>query len=705
MPLDSTAPEPAARRVVRARLPARLPRHVRDARHGRERPGDRDPGRARSSDHRRHAVHQGRALSRAHVLARPRCCIRCGASAQRAKAASRASPGTRRSTRSPTRFGAIAAPRTAAGDPAVQLCRHDGPAAGRVDGPPLLPPARRVAARPHDLRVGGQGRAGRRSIGASIGMDVEHFDEQQADPDLGQQPDHVEPAFLDARAGSEAPRREADRDRSRTAARPPRSATSTSRCCRAPTRALALGMMHVLIAEDLLDHDYIDRYTIGFERSRSARREWTPERVAATCGIARRAGRPARARLRHDQAGGDPRSTTACSACTGGGNAVRADRLPAGARSARGAIRPAARCFRRPARFPVDYARRSSGPTCSAAQPRTINMSAIGDALDRGADPPMRAHLSSTTQSGGGRAGFGQGRRAGFAREDLFTRRARDLPDRHRRLCRHPAARDDAARARSTSTIPTATSTRSRTTRRSRRWAKRCRTPRSSAASRRAWASTSRASATATRTSRAGVSPRRARAQGFDWDALKQRRLAAARRARGATRRSRKAAFPRRRASASSGQRNAGARRAMIRCPHYIPPRESAGIQPGARAALSAGDSSRRRRAISSTRRSPTCPRFVARSDAASRHASATTRRARGIADGDAGARLQRPRQPSLATARVTDRRARAWWSRLGVVAQVRARWRERERGDSQALTDLGRAATFYDCLVEVMPA
>ena len=31
--------------------------------------------------------------------------------------------------------------------------------------------------------------------------------------------------------------------------------------------ALALGMMHVLIAEDLLDHDYIARSHLGLRRS------------------------------------------------------------------------------------------------------------------------------------------------------------------------------------------------------------------------------------------------------------------------------------------------------------------------------------------------------------------------------------------------------------------------------------------------------
>lgn len=49
--------------------------------------------------------------------------------------------------------------------------------------------------------------------------------------------------------------------------------------------ALALGLMHVLIAEDLLDHDYIAQHTLGFEQLRQRVAEWTPERVAATCGI------------------------------------------------------------------------------------------------------------------------------------------------------------------------------------------------------------------------------------------------------------------------------------------------------------------------------------------------------------------------------------------------------------------------------------
>ncbi len=35
--------------------------------------------------------------------------------------------------------------------------------------------------------------------------------------------------------------------------------------------ALALGLMHVLIAEGLIDRDYVDRYTVGFAGAGAAR--------------------------------------------------------------------------------------------------------------------------------------------------------------------------------------------------------------------------------------------------------------------------------------------------------------------------------------------------------------------------------------------------------------------------------------------------
>ncbi|MDW8311119.1 MAG: molybdopterin oxidoreductase family protein [Burkholderiales bacterium] len=49
--------------------------------------------------------------------------------------------------------------------------------------------------------------------------------------------------------------------------------------------ALALGLMHVLVREDLLDRDYIARYTLGFEALRERLATWPPERAAAVCGV------------------------------------------------------------------------------------------------------------------------------------------------------------------------------------------------------------------------------------------------------------------------------------------------------------------------------------------------------------------------------------------------------------------------------------
>lgn len=49
---------------------------------------------------------------------------------------------------------------------------------------------------------------------------------------------------------------------------------------------LALGLMHVIIAEDLVDQDYVDNYTVGYEELKARVAEWTPEKVEATTGVA-----------------------------------------------------------------------------------------------------------------------------------------------------------------------------------------------------------------------------------------------------------------------------------------------------------------------------------------------------------------------------------------------------------------------------------
>ena len=45
--------------------------------------------------------------------------------------------------------------------------------------------------------------------------------------------------------------------------------------------ALAMGIIRILIEEDLYDHDFVDHWTYGFEDLREAVRDYTPERTAA----------------------------------------------------------------------------------------------------------------------------------------------------------------------------------------------------------------------------------------------------------------------------------------------------------------------------------------------------------------------------------------------------------------------------------------
>ncbi|MCB0159077.1 MAG: molybdopterin-dependent oxidoreductase, partial [Caldilineaceae bacterium] len=49
--------------------------------------------------------------------------------------------------------------------------------------------------------------------------------------------------------------------------------------------ALALAMMHVIIADDLVDADYVARYTVGFDALRARVAEWTPARAAIVTGV------------------------------------------------------------------------------------------------------------------------------------------------------------------------------------------------------------------------------------------------------------------------------------------------------------------------------------------------------------------------------------------------------------------------------------
>jgi anaerobic selenocysteine-containing dehydrogenase len=50
--------------------------------------------------------------------------------------------------------------------------------------------------------------------------------------------------------------------------------------------ALMLAMMHVLVRDGLVDHDYVTQHATGYDELCSRTADWTPERAAEVCGVA-----------------------------------------------------------------------------------------------------------------------------------------------------------------------------------------------------------------------------------------------------------------------------------------------------------------------------------------------------------------------------------------------------------------------------------
>ena len=186
--------------------------------------------------------------------------------------------------------------------------------------------------------------------------------------------------------------------------------------------ALALALMHELITHDLLDHDYIAQHTLGWDPLRARALEWPPERAAEVCGVpveqirqlARDYGttKPAAIRLNYGM-----------QRVRGGGNAVRAVAcLPAltGAwRHRAGGV-----LLSSSGQFPVDRAALQRPDLLGERRPRTINMSTIGDALlaqaSAGFGPRVEAVVVYNSNPVAVAPESGKVVR-GFARDDLFT--------------------------------------------------------------------------------------------------------------------------------------------------------------------------------------------------------------------------------------------------------------------------------------------
>ncbi|PTQ91939.1 anaerobic selenocysteine-containing dehydrogenase [Paraburkholderia sp. GV072] len=189
--------------------------------------------------------------------------------------------------------------------------------------------------------------------------------------------------------------------------------------------ALALGMMHVLISEDLLDHAYIAAHTLGFAELKARALTYPPSRVAEICGIdeqvivdlARLYGSTKKAAIRLNYG---------LQRVRGGGNAVRAIAcLP----SLTGAWRERAggALLSSSGWAPVDshaLQRPDLMPGWPASPSRVINMNAIGDALLHPGDAEFGPKIEAIVVYNSNPVAVAPDSErvaAGFAREDLFT--------------------------------------------------------------------------------------------------------------------------------------------------------------------------------------------------------------------------------------------------------------------------------------------
>lgn len=182
--------------------------------------------------------------------------------------------------------------------------------------------------------------------------------------------------------------------------------------------ALALGLMHVIFAEHLEDEDYLEHYTVGANELRERAREYAPARVAEICGL----DADMIARLARLYATTKPsviRINYGMQRHAGGGMAVRAvSCLPAivGAwRDPAGGI-----LLSTSGTFPLNYHALERPDLMPRPNPRVLNMSLLGEVLTKTIDPPVRA-LYVYNSNPAAVAPDQSKVIKGLKREDLFT--------------------------------------------------------------------------------------------------------------------------------------------------------------------------------------------------------------------------------------------------------------------------------------------
>jgi anaerobic selenocysteine-containing dehydrogenase len=260
------------------------------------------------------------------------------------------------------------------------------------------------------------GKAGiKATLGGSVGMDPERFDEAKLILLWGANP-VVSNLHLWSRV------QEAKRRGAKVVAIDPYRSLSAEKCTQhlallpGTDGALALALMHVLIAEDMIDRDYVARHTVGYEALAERVRQYTPQWAAGVCGLeaaeitqlARDYGstKPAAIRLnygmqRHAGGGIAARNIACLPALTGAW------------REAAGGLVLTTADF-----YGFDHAALERPDLLGGRQPRVINHAQIGDALTSAA-PRVKAVIVYNNNPV---AVCPESDKvlAGFRREDLF---------------------------------------------------------------------------------------------------------------------------------------------------------------------------------------------------------------------------------------------------------------------------------------------